>query len=449
MCAVMTASLIFPILFMKSLICFFFLCISMLQPNPGVWASQLPSIRDKEDLSDSMLGFCVLFSYLGSVVVSPFSGALIQCLGSKRTTILGAVLYVFSVGAMAFVKGVPLLCVSFFAFGFCMGIMDVAMNACGVLAETVAEKPIMGSFHGCYSIAAAIGSLIGGLLTSIGWNTRTIFLVMCASGTATNLVCGQGLYHSKDEEVIEKRNAFKSKEHDRDAVSVMAAAPPTFMIPTGPALYVCAVGFLGSFGEGSMVTWLIIYFKDVLDASSINATVGFSIFMVFMGLGRFSCDKIRERIGRQRLVFWEGILVFVGMSMIVMSPSIEPKLFGFAVACVGCSLAGSGISTIIPTVFSTAGRLPGHHAGSAIATAAAISYAGSIVSPLLVGAMSDGLSSLRWAIMIDGMLLSLMTPLSYGIPPELDGGYAPLINNETDDYQQGKNENQEDTETDN
>ena len=301
----------------------------------------------------------------------------------------------------------------------------MAMNASGVLAETVAGRPIMGSFHGCYSISAAIGSLIGGLLTSLEWGTSDIFLLMCALGTAANMVCGQGLYHRDDERMIEKRAAFKSTEHDVDAAAQLAEAP-TFMIPSGPALYVCAVGFLGSFGEGSMVTWCIIYFKDILNASSLNATVGFSLFMVFMGLGRFSCDKIREFIGRRRLVRYEGILVLVGFLLLVLAPSVGPSVLSLSTACLGCIFAGSGISTIIPTVFSTAGRLPGQHAGSAIATAAAIAYAGSIVSPILIGVLSDGMGSLRWALLLDGLLLSLMTPLSYGIPKEIEK-YDPLL----------------------
>lgn len=86
----------------------------------GVWASQLFWIRDDEGMSDSVLGFCVLFSYLGTVVASPISGFLVRFMGSKRTTILGGILYVFCLGAMAFVTGVPLLCISFFAFGFFM-----------------------------------------------------------------------------------------------------------------------------------------------------------------------------------------------------------------------------------------------------------------------------------------------------------------------------------------
>lgn len=304
--------------------------------------------------------------------------------------------------------------------------MDVAMNASGVLAETVAGHPIMGSFHGCYSISAALGSLVGGLMMSLGLDTGDIFLLVCACGTVSNIFCGQGLYNVEDEHIIEERAAFNSKEHEVDSPARLAEVP-TFMIPTGPALYVCAVGFLGSFGEGSLVTWLIIYFKDIMDTSSINATVGFSLFMVFMGVGRFSCDKIRERIGRQRLVRYEGVVILIGFLLLICAPSVSPSEFALVIACLGCIFAGSGISTIIPTVFSTAGRLPGQHTGSAIATAAAIAYAGSIVSPILIGVLSDVMDSLRWALLLDGLLLALITPLSYGIPREIEKLSAPLL----------------------
>jgi hypothetical protein len=51
-----------------------------------------------------------------------------------------------------------------------LGVMDVAMNASAVVAELVAEIPLMGSFHGSYSVAAAIGSLFGSILSSSGWS---------------------------------------------------------------------------------------------------------------------------------------------------------------------------------------------------------------------------------------------------------------------------------------
>jgi MFS family permease len=59
-----------------------------------------------------------------------------------------------------------------------MGIMDISMNNCGILTEIVAGKPLLGSFHGTYSVAAALGSLLGGLFISAHIETMTAFLMV-------------------------------------------------------------------------------------------------------------------------------------------------------------------------------------------------------------------------------------------------------------------------------
>jgi MFS family permease len=62
--------------------------------------------------------------------------------------------------------------------------------------------------------------------------------------------------------------------------------------------------------------------------------------------------------------------------------------------------------------------LPGQHAGTALATVAAFTYCGSIISPPLIGGMSDAFQSLRWALFVDAILLALVIPFSYGVPQE-------------------------------
>ena len=56
--------------------------------------------------------------------------------------------------------------------------MDVSMNACGVVAEIVENRPLMGSFHGSYSIAAALAALIGSSLGASGWCVYICYAVL-------------------------------------------------------------------------------------------------------------------------------------------------------------------------------------------------------------------------------------------------------------------------------
>lgn len=51
------------------------------------------------------------------------------------------------------------------------------MNACGVVAEIVENRPLMGSFHGSYSIAAAAAAFVGSSLSAYGWCVIVIYIM--------------------------------------------------------------------------------------------------------------------------------------------------------------------------------------------------------------------------------------------------------------------------------
>lgn len=119
-------------------------------------------------------------------------------LGSKWATISSAYLFIC---ALPFIGINPhmnfsfdeaqsraLLSVTMFWFGFTLGrlkacltfhslyvpvslagLLDVSMNSCGVVAEIVQNRPLMGGFHGSYSIAAALAAFTGSSLSAIGW----------------------------------------------------------------------------------------------------------------------------------------------------------------------------------------------------------------------------------------------------------------------------------------
>jgi MFS family permease len=89
------------------------------------------------------------------------------------------------------------------------------------------------------------------------------------------------------------------------------------------------------------------------------------------------------------------MLATFGQALLILAPSLSGEVTQIAVAVCGAALTGFGLSTLIPTVFSSAGHLPDTHAGTSIATVAAFTYSGSIVGPPLIGGISQGLHSLR------------------------------------------------------
>ena len=52
----------------------------------------------------------------------------------------------------------------------------VSMNGIAVEAEMVAEKPLLNSIHGCYSLAAGVASVTAGALTSLHLKAFPVYL---------------------------------------------------------------------------------------------------------------------------------------------------------------------------------------------------------------------------------------------------------------------------------
>lgn len=245
----------------------------------------------------------MLFFYLGIVLATPIVGNLIRRWGSKVTTFAGAFFYCLSLPLIGINYGIPFLGFSMFAFGLSQGILDVSMNTQGIVAEIIAKIPIIGSFHGSYSISAAIGSFVGTGLSLGGFSAFYSFCIAGVTCFILNPFAASCLYcHHEEREIVGKANS----------ISVTDQKEGSFIIPTGPFAYLCASGFLASFGEGGIVTWSTIYFKRVLNAEAPYSSMGFFALMISMGTGRYCCDKLREYFGAKRVLRMGGLLACAG-----------------------------------------------------------------------------------------------------------------------------------------
>src|SRR5207245_11684788 len=67
---------------------------------------------------------------------------------------------------LAVAPTLPILVGTLVLFGASNGAMDVAMNAQGVAVERRYGRPILNSFHACWSLGGLIGALAGGIVAS-------------------------------------------------------------------------------------------------------------------------------------------------------------------------------------------------------------------------------------------------------------------------------------------
>jgi MFS family permease len=155
------------------------------------------------------------------------------------------------------------------------------------------------------------------------------------------------------------------------------------------------IGFFSMASEGTMFDWSGIYFKDVVEAPASLVVMGYAAFMVMMASGRFMADRIIRRIGRKRLLQTGGVMISAGLYTAVVFPYLIPSTIAFMIV-------GLGVSSIIPSVYSAAGRNTRVPPGVALATVASVSYLGFLIGPPMIGYISEAFG-LRYSFAFIGI----------------------------------------------
>jgi MFS family permease len=325
------------------------------------WVSRIPAIQARLGASPGELGMALLALALGALVAMPSAGILISKLGSRKVSAFTVVTFSVLLPCLALAPNVWALGAILFLIGIFHGALDVAMNAQAVAVEDRYGRPIMSSFHAQWSFGGLAGAALGGLMAWVGVAPLIHF------AAASIVLGGATLFFALPRlpEANEARSAV-SKKSDKGRA------------PLRPLLALGAVGFCIMLGEGAMADWSALYLRDFTGANEGVAAAGFAAFSVAMAFARLHGDALNTRFGPEALVRLGSMLAAVGLSMSLLVPHPIVALLGFAAV-------GAGFATIVPQVFSAAGRTPGIEPGPAIAVTTTFGYTGFLIGPALIG----------------------------------------------------------------
>jgi MFS family permease len=124
-----------------------------------------------------------------------------------------------------------------------------------------------------------------------------------------------------------------------------------------------------------------------------------------MAGGRFAADWLVMKYGVRRILKMSGIVIVTGMMLAVLMPNIITATIGFL-------LVGIGVSSVVPMVYSLAGKSKKMLPGVALAAVSSISFLGFLIGPPIIGFIAQ-VSSLRWSFALIA-LLGLGTTLLSG-----------------------------------
>ncbi|THU40068.1 MFS transporter [Niastella caeni] len=333
------------------------------------WASRIPDIKLRLKLSDGGLGAVLFALPVGLMISLPFSGWLVHRFGSRTMLLLSAVIYPVILSTIGLVQETWHLVVVLFGFGFMGNLYNIAVNTQAVSLEALFGRSIMASFHGIWSLAGFTGASIGTLMINLHLAPFTHFCII--TGTALLLI--SLLY----------RNTLQ-QDINADTDRPLFAKPDATLLKLGLIAMCCMVC------EGAMFDWSGVYFQKVVEAPKGLIPLGYTAFMSTMAGGRFLGDRLVMRLGVLRMLQLSGLVIACGLAIAISFPAIVTATLGFM-------LVGIGVSSVVPLVYSLAGKSTVFSPGVALAAVSTIGYLGFLAGPPLIGFIAEA-ASLRWSL---------------------------------------------------
>jgi MFS family permease len=345
------------------------------------WTSRIATIQQTLDLSEAALGGVLFALPVGLMCSLPFSGWIITKIGSRNLLVAALILYSISLVTLGLAQNVIQLVICLVVFGFSSNAVNISVNTQAVAAEELYKRPILASFHGLWSLAGFTGGLIGVFMMRmhiIPWHHFALILGIIV------LVVFITIPYLKNDKVVD--------------------SGPVFVMPDNSLIKLGAIAFCSMICEGAMFDWSVIYFKKVVLAPIDWIGAGFTAFMATMALGRFVADSFAHRFGLKRTMQLSGILTATGLLIAVIFPHFYTALIGFL-------FVGAGVSSVVPMVYSAAGKSKTMAPGVALAAVSTLGFMGFLIGPPIIGFIA-GLATLRASFTLIAMMGICVTIVS-------------------------------------
>lgn len=338
------------------------------------WASRIASIQQELSLSEAQLGAILLALPVGLLLSLPFSGWVIGKTGSRNLLIIAIVSYGIALCCLGLAVNSFQLILALLFFGFSSNAVNIAVNTQAVAAEGLYEKPIMASFHGLWSLAGFAGAALGALM--IGYDISPFhhyILIM--------ILMIVGIIFT-----------YPSLRKD----NVKHTQGPLFVMPDKSLLNLGLIAFCSMICEGAMFDWSVVYFKKVVLAETAWIGAGYTAFMSTMAMGRFIADWFAGKFGIKFTIQLSGALTSIGLFIAILFPGLVTAIIGFL-------LVGAGVSSVVPLVYSAAGKSKTMTPGVALAAVSTIGFLGFLIGPPIIGFIAE-VSSLRFSFLFIALM---------------------------------------------
>jgi MFS family permease len=355
----------------------------------AAWATRIPAIQERLDLSPGALAVAILGLEAGAVVGLPAGGALVTRVGSRTGLALGFALFPSALVAVALAPGLAWLAAALAVMAAANSLVDVAMNAQGVEVERRYGRPVLSSLHAGHSFGMVAGGLVGIAAAAAAVPVAVHLGAAAAIGVVAGLAATRPLVRERTDD-----------------------GAPAFVVPPRPLVLLGLIAFCAFLLDGAAYNWSAVHLRTERDAAPALAAAAFTVFTLSLAVGRLFGDRLVARFGRARVVQGSALVTGAGVAVAIAAPSAEGSLVGWAVF-------GLGTAAIVPTVLGAAAGVRDVPTPVAIAGVTTVGYLGSFTGPPMIGALAevtDLSSALGLLVLVSAVAALLARPALRGGP---------------------------------
>ena len=331
----------------------------------GAWGVLLPAVKTAIGATDKSLGFALIGITVGALPAMLGTGFIVKKF-SKWSLFYVLLFFSASIAAITLVNTPLTLAFVLFFVGASSGMLDVIMNSGVATLESLTDREYFNYAHAAFPVAVIFTSPTVGYVRQIGIDKNIILLTMAG------IIAFVGLLNLKLDMKDDSKKDIKGEN-----------------VGYGSVIFKKIILLLGTIGlivhllENAVEQWSTIYLEQSLMSSPALASLGMTGYMAMLFIGRLIAQKITGKYPDKYILSISSLISVLGFIIVSVAPT--PIL-----VIIGYSLAGLGIAPIIPLIFSMTGKstTPAKRV-KAISSVTIIAYTGYLISPPIVGYISN------------------------------------------------------------
>lgn len=358
---------------------FAFLCSGAMSTLLG---ALLPAMQEEYAMSYALRGYVLSAHQIGNLCAVMIAGFLPYAIGRKQSTLLLGSCIVLGLLLMTVTGNPFLLLVAFALTGVGRGTLSNITNV--VVSENAGNKAAgLNVLHASFAIGAFLSPFVAVAASRTQWRLAA-WVVAVFMTLSLFFISNSRLSSSR----MEKKKG--------DAVPFTSSFG--FWLNTAIMFfYLCA--------EGSLIGWLVTYFKDSGIMSTSLAQTMQSLLWIMILCGRLTCASVSSKVSKPVLILVMGIFMSIFFVLMISCHNV---------AVIVASLLGVGFSMsgIYPTTLSTMD--PRFNSSTvAVGTCIATATIGAILMPIIVGQVAEvagiagGIATISIALLIMVALMAL------------------------------------------